>query len=66
VLTTGEQSFTGLDEVLAFYAGHWSSAPVTRRHFITNVAMAELSATSAVATSYFLFVSAADDTPTIG
>ena len=66
VLTAGDQSFNGLDDVVGFFAGYWSSAPVTRRHFITNVAMDDVSGTGAVATSYFLFVAAAEGTPTIG
>jgi len=66
VLSAGERSFRGLDDVLGFYTGYWSSHAVERRHFITNVAITELSPTGAVAQSYFLFVSADDRTPMIG
>ncbi len=66
VLSAGERSFRGLDEVLGFYTEYWSSHPVVRRHFITNVAITELSPTTAVARSYFMFLSAVDTTPMIG
>ncbi len=56
MLTAGEQSFSGLDEVIGFLAGYSSSSLLIRRHLITNVAMADLSPTGAVATSHFLYV----------
>ena len=66
VLAAGDRSLRGLEDVLGFYTGYWSSNPVERRHFISNVAITELSPTSAVAHSYFLFVSSDGTTPMIG
>lgn len=66
VLTAPGMSISGLDDVLGFYRDVWTSALVPRRHFVTNTSIDELSADEALATSYFLFVSAADSTPKIG
>ena len=66
VLGAGERSLRGLDDVLGFYTGYWSTHPVERRHFVTNVSFTELSPTSTVANSYFLFVSTDGTTPMIG
>ena len=66
VVTAGDAAFRGGDAVIDFFTGHWSSHPARRRHFLTNVAVADLSPSSASATASFLFVSAVGTTPKLG
>jgi len=66
VLTVPGRSWTGLDDVIGFFASYWAEQPHPRRHFITNVAITSLSADQAETGSYFFFVSANGDTPTMG
>jgi len=65
-LTVPGYSWNGVEEVIGFFASHWSEYPNPRRHFITNVAMVRLTADEAEATSSFLFVSASGEVPTLG
>jgi len=66
VVRFGDTVLNGLDAVLEGYQAYWSATGAARRHFITNVAINNLTPSEAEATSYFLFVAAAGGIPSIG
>jgi hypothetical protein len=66
VLTAGGRSWTGRTDVVGFFAGLWSGDQPPQRHFITNIALGEVAADGADATSYFLHVTAEGDRSLIG
>lgn len=65
VLTTAHRDCRGRDAVLDFFRVAFAAGPSPKRHFITNVAI-DLSGADAVASSYFVYVTAKPGTPLIG
>jgi len=41
-ITSPGMSISGIEDVLGFYGDVWTSAPVARRHFVTNTSIDEL------------------------
>jgi uncharacterized protein (TIGR02246 family) len=54
-------SWTGPDETLGFFRDAWAASPYPSRHFITNVALRRLGPDYVEATSYFLYLSTAEN-----
>jgi uncharacterized protein (TIGR02246 family) len=66
VLTAGDHSWLGRDEVVAFLRAQWSGDPAPQRHFISTIALDRVTPNDAEATSYFLHVTAAAGRSLIG
>jgi hypothetical protein len=65
-VTGGEEAIRGRGAAIEFFTGYWASHPARRRHFVTNIAVADLGPSSATATASFLFVSAVGAVSKVG
>lgn len=66
VMASASGERVGHDAVMGYYVAHFSSAPVSGRHFLTNQRVVSAGADAAELTAYFLYTTAIDEVSIIG